>query len=43
MLGSAVTSKLGVVGSPVVITLASTTSEVFEINFWDSIAIIFRT
>jgi len=35
MLGSAVMSKLGVVVSPVVITLACTTPEVYEINFWD--------
>ncbi len=36
MLGSAVMSKLGVVGSPVVITLVSATAEVFETNFWDN-------
>ncbi len=44
MLGSAVMSKLGVVGSPVVITLACATSEVlYKINFWASIAAICRT
>jgi len=35
MLGSVVMSKLGVVGSPVVVTLACAMAEVFEINFWD--------
>jgi len=43
MLGRTLMSELGVVVSPVAITLVSKTSEVFEINFWDSIAIIFRT
>ena len=43
MLGKMVMSKLGAVGSPLVITLVSTTSEVFEVNFWDLLANIFGT
>jgi len=43
MLGKVVMSKLGVIGSPLVITLASATLEVSEINFWDLLAVIFRT
>jgi len=39
MLGSVITSKLGVIGSPVVITSAFAMSEVYRSNFWVIVSI----